>query len=371
MTGGTPRNRQTVRNSNIELFRIITMILIVSHHYVVNSGLMEVMSAEVLSAKSVFLYLFGAWGKIGINCFVLITGYFMCKSHITAKKFAKLVLEVVFYKVTIYCVFVFCGVSEFSFIQLMKAFLPVTQIADNFTGCYIVFFLFIPFLNILLKNISEKQHFLLICLLLFTYVFMGTLPFFSVTMNYVSWFIVLYFISSYVRLYSHKIFNNTLFWLFAMIASILLSVISVLLCLWTGHYVYRLVTDSNALIAVLTGFCSFMFFKNLNIKNSKIINWIASSTFGVLLIHANSDTMRQWLWKDTLNNIGNYYSSFVFVHAIVSVLSIFIICVLIDKLRIYFIERPVFRLWDKYYDRIKNVLIAFGNKVGSFLNFSD
>ena len=135
------------------------MILIIAHHYVVNSGLMEVMSADILSAKSVFLYLFGAWGKIGINCFVLITGYFMCKSHITVKKFAKLVLEVVFYKVTIYCIFVFCGVSKFSFFQLMKAFLPVTQIADNFTGCFIVFFLFIPFLNLLLKNISEKQHF--------------------------------------------------------------------------------------------------------------------------------------------------------------------------------------------------------------------
>lgn len=55
--------KNTVRNFNIELFRIITMILIVAHHYIVNSGLMEVMSAEVLSAKSVFLYLFGAWGK--------------------------------------------------------------------------------------------------------------------------------------------------------------------------------------------------------------------------------------------------------------------------------------------------------------------
>ena len=29
-----------VRNSNLELFRILTMISIVAHHYVVNSGLM-------------------------------------------------------------------------------------------------------------------------------------------------------------------------------------------------------------------------------------------------------------------------------------------------------------------------------------------
>lgn len=37
--------RQTIpilkkeRNSNLELYRIITMMLIVAHHYVVNSGL--------------------------------------------------------------------------------------------------------------------------------------------------------------------------------------------------------------------------------------------------------------------------------------------------------------------------------------------
>ena len=74
------------RDSNIELFRIITMFFIVAHHYVVNSGLTlddGPIAANPLSANSIFLLLFGAWGKIGINCFVMITGYFMCKSNIT------------------------------------------------------------------------------------------------------------------------------------------------------------------------------------------------------------------------------------------------------------------------------------------------
>ena len=31
---------KTVRNSNLELYRIIVMLAIVAHHYVVNSGLM-------------------------------------------------------------------------------------------------------------------------------------------------------------------------------------------------------------------------------------------------------------------------------------------------------------------------------------------
>ena len=42
------------------------MLLIVAHHYVVNSGLMSVMKEEPLHIQSIFLYLFGMWGKTGI-----------------------------------------------------------------------------------------------------------------------------------------------------------------------------------------------------------------------------------------------------------------------------------------------------------------
>jgi len=41
-----------VRNSNLELYRIIVMLLIVAHHYVVNSGLVDVMAENVQTALS-------------------------------------------------------------------------------------------------------------------------------------------------------------------------------------------------------------------------------------------------------------------------------------------------------------------------------
>lgn len=49
-----------------------------------------------------------------------------------------------------------------------------------------------------------------------------------------------------------------------------------------------------------------MFFKDLKIKQSRTINIIGGSTFGVLCIHANSDTMRKWLWGTVLNVKGAY-----------------------------------------------------------------
>lgn len=106
------------RSSNLELFRIISMFLIVAHHYVVNSGIMVPMHESLLNWQSFFLFILGAWGKTGINCFVLITGYFMCKSQISLKKFAKLVLEVELYKFIFYFVFVFTGYTKFSIMSL-------------------------------------------------------------------------------------------------------------------------------------------------------------------------------------------------------------------------------------------------------------
>ena len=77
------------RNSNIELYRIITMFVIVAHHYVVNSGVYPAVieSGNCLSFKSLFYLLFGWCGKTAINCFLLITGYYMCTSKIKVNKF--------------------------------------------------------------------------------------------------------------------------------------------------------------------------------------------------------------------------------------------------------------------------------------------
>ena len=57
ITAGPPSGK--TRNTNLELLRIITMLLIVAHHFVVNSGLlsMEAVYSAPLSGKSVFLLL--------------------------------------------------------------------------------------------------------------------------------------------------------------------------------------------------------------------------------------------------------------------------------------------------------------------------
>ena len=358
ISGLTTVSQPKKRESNLELFRIITMILIVAHHYVVNSGLTSVngpIQADPTSWRSIFLLVFGSWGKIGINCFVMITGYFMCKSQISVKKFLKLVLELLFYNIIIYLAFLLSGYEPFSIKNFLQAIIPITEVNTNFTSCFLIFYLLIPFLNLLINKMNERQHVGLILICCFMYVFLGTIH--RVIMNYVSWFIVLYFIASYFRLYQKKCFSNTRLWGVLTVTSVVISYISVITCAWLGTKInkfvpFLFVTDSNTLLALITGICAFMFFKNIKLKYNRFINIIAGSTFGVLCIHANSDTMRQWLWKDTLNNVGNYDSQFMMLHAIGSVLCIFVVCIIIDIIRINLIEKPFFSLWDKHYNSI-------------------
>lgn len=342
-------NKTKTRNSNIELYRIIVMFLIVVHHYVVNSGLLEIMETKPLSITSTFLYSIGLWGKTGINCFVLITGYFMCKKTITLRKFLKLFLEIVFYNLIIYFIFVLTGYRSLSLIDAFKAFFPIHGIATDFASCYLVFFLFIPFLNILIDKLNKQTHKTLLLLCLFVYTFLKFIPILEIRINYVGWFCVLYIFGAYISLNPFKKDTDTRYWGLMLVCLIIISILSVIAFRWARQYgspiqSFYLVSDSNAPLAVMTAFCAFMFFKNLKVRQSKIINILGAGTFGVLLIHANSDVMRSWLWKDFFNNVSYYNTMAIYYHAIIAPILVFAICSLIELIRMKVVELPLLNL---------------------------
>lgn len=165
------------RSSNFELLRILLMLLIIAHHYVVNSGIAAVdgpIFANPTAPHALYLLLWGAWGKIGINCFVLLSSWFMCEKTISLRKFLKLLLEFMFYRIVIALVFWLTGYEKITLNGVLNALIPIRELADSFAETYLVFFLFIPFLNILIHHLTERQHLRLLALLCFVYVFFGT-----------------------------------------------------------------------------------------------------------------------------------------------------------------------------------------------------
>lgn len=358
-------NKYTTRNSNIELYRIIVMLLIVAHHYVVSSPLMwKMMQCTDLSCNNLFYYVFGGWGKTGIDCFVFITGYYMCKSKITLRKFLKLTLEIIFYSLLSNIIFIASGQKEFSIRDLL-GLMPINNIDKNFVSCYVAFFLFIPFLNIIVNAMTKKQHVLLISLCLFVYSILPQLLF-TVSYNYTSWFCVLYLVASYFRLYPVKRDKDAKFWRNMFLVTFTLGVLGIIVVELANVYVLRpkfgiwmspfgFVHDSNMPLSLIISVSMFMWFKNIQIKNSNTINTVAASSFGVLLIHANSDTMRNWLWNDVVDCVGHYDTPYYWAYSIIAVLVIFTSCSLIDIVRIKAIESPLLNIVEKGIRNLWNI----------------
>ncbi len=90
---------KNIRKSNLELLRIICMIMIVAHHYVVHG---TIWYDNTMSLNKYFIQLYGAGGKISVYCFVLISGYFLSTSKSSRwKSLVKLWIQVTFFSMTI------------------------------------------------------------------------------------------------------------------------------------------------------------------------------------------------------------------------------------------------------------------------------
>ena len=366
-SGGGNSSSSKERNSNIELFRIIVMMLIVMHHYVVNSGLIDLVNANPLSAPSLFYASVGFWGKTGINCFVLITGYFMCTSRITLRKFLKLICQIYTYNVLFYFLFLITGHETTPLLSFFQQTTMLLGFSSSFTICFLFFWLGIPFLNILIRNLNKKQHLMLLLLNLLIYTIIGSIPFVEVRINYVLWFGVLYIVASYIRLYGLYKNNSIKTYGILTLLALVVSLASIYAITYLKHYypflvknmpVDYMISDCNHILGFVLALSAFMYFKNLSIKKSKLINTIAASSFGVLLIHANSSAMRQWLWYDTIDCVGHYDAPYYWLYAIGCVFVIYASCTIIDIIRIRTIETPLLniteRLCLRFWKSIKN-----------------
>ena len=161
-------------------------------------------------------------------------------------------------------------------------------------------------------------------------------------------------------MYPSLLFENKKLWMLVSLVAIILAISSVVFMQYfVKKGAFFFVSDSNKFIAVAVAVSTFIWFKNINIPYSRIINTIGASTFGVLLIHANSDAMRQWLWKDIIDCVGHFDLPLCHLvgYGIGVVLAVFFICIAIDIIRIKLFEEPLFKWYDKKSRFVK--LISF------------
>lgn len=197
-------NAKCNRNLNIELLRIVAMLLIIMGHSIGHTYLLD-----AIPRSSINYYLVSLLQVISYpatNIYVMISGYLLCEKHFSTKRIATIWIQVFFYSVLLMLVVGIIDRGSFSMISFIKAIMPISGNQYWFSRVYIGLYFLMPFINKFILSLNKKsyQAFLLVCFILFS-LWRSFIPF-AKTLNSeggnsIIWFVILYCFAAYLKLY--------------------------------------------------------------------------------------------------------------------------------------------------------------------------
>lgn len=321
--------RKSLRKSNIELLRIIGMLMILVLHTRYD-GILSTYDGSI-DASHILRFLFEALSIVGVNIFILISGYFGI--HLKRKSIFNLAFQIYFFGIIgLIGWMVIQGTWNVETKYLIKAIFPISQTVW-FIPNYVLLMLFSPILNAFCDKYStSKIAQLTLSIYALSYfwssILQGTISGFG---GYsLGWFIILYLTGRVIRRYSDTNQYNENYFLYGYF---LLTVIIVGIALLQTRYPVgtSLLWSYDFPLVYVSSICLFMYFVKKDIGYVKWINWLAASSFAVLLFHVAPFAR----YKETNQYIFENYSglSCVLLTAL-CVLGYYLVATLIDQIRI-------------------------------------
>lgn len=350
------------RKSNIELLRILSIIFVLFHHFFYNNIIFDYMNnLTVNQFCGEILY---SLGKIGVNVFIIITGYFSINSKFKIKKAITICLETIFYSWFILIIYMTInGLQGLEAKSILRSIFPIIYNHYWFITVYIIIYFLSDYINILLKSISRKQYIFLISLLLIIWCilpsilmvwdkFIPTYSYTQVGFSNIDWFVLMYMIGAFIRIHPIKIFDDIKKINIVLIIFISLGILSVYVLDKLNINPTYFSLPMNQIIPLTISICLFLFFLNLKINSNNVINRIASCTLGIYLIHTNI-ILRDLIWVDILN-VNNYTNSkYLVIYAIFAVAIVFLICMIIDLIRQIIFNRYINKFIEFFSQKLR------------------
>ena len=357
---------RSARSLNIELLRILAMLLVVYCHMIIHVDFTNGVSRIVLPMypgwKSAISFTIMQYGQVGVSIFFMISGYFLVKKQFSWRRIFSTWFQMFLYAVLCLGIAIIAkqfqplpfGTNELlsgsqTLGTVLWSLCPFLYNSYWFIDVYILMLLLSPFINTVYTHMSQKQILALIALLMF----IGTWPLFlsrANYWNYVVYAVLGYIIGAYIQTYRDSL---------RAVSNGVLAVCTVLctaLMLGFNHFVLsgsrwaqRLTwTDQIHLglqiLPICIAFCFFVAacrLPQIRLPHmwSTFLLHVSAGTFGVYLLHENTFGFR-FIWGVVASWLPNISSKTGFVLTfIVTGLLIFavldVIAMLIDRWLIY------------------------------------
>lgn len=321
-----------MRASNIELLRIIAMLFVVLLHCNFAAiGYPSAASVSTAPLQEIIKMFFENICIVSVNCFILISGYFSLR--LSLQRLVRFWLQCFFYGVLIYIVVLLLKIESFSLAATLTNTI-LWWLRDNwFICCYFALMLLAPIVNLLFERAEVKQ--LRLCLLLLLVVdcvlgwFVGMKGNGTAGGYSVFHLLVVYYLGRFIYIVNQdeKPVKRSRFYLLSFIGLVVLNTIlayvQIRCSLPLNMFSY------NAPVVLLACVYFFMFFLYLDVKNSKLINFVAKSSFSVFLIHIHPlvfPLFKSYMCSLLENFGGGYYV----LLSIVVALSLYGLSIVVD-----------------------------------------
>lgn len=362
------------RNYGIDLLRIISMVSVVFLHVLGHGGILNSDLSPTRFSAAWFLEILA---YPAVNCFVLISGYIGYKGEKVFPKLKNLLtlsFTVAFYSISLFLLFMFFGPETLGLQELVKSFFSIITKNYWFFTAYVGLFLLFPLLNLFVYKSNFKHAFVYLIVFSLFSIISTVNDSFSLLDGYsVIWFVFIYLIGAIIKKYNLGNLFSRKIWLVIFISAFMITWISKIVLYFSN--ISFLVSRSGILInyvsptVVLMAIGMFCWLSKINCSShfSSVISFFATSAFSVYLIHDNF-----FVRKYIISKIHSYISDFNFLLFTLSIIGfvvvIFLICILIDKIRILFfklikidklseqIEKLIRKSLNTVYIKLENIL---------------
>lgn len=344
-----------VRQSNIELLRIIATLFILIVHcngWFINDlgGVNDWKSGG--NVTYVWRMAIQSITCVGVDLFVLISGYFSIRPKV--KSIVNLYTLLAFFYLAFYCLDCVLGLQILSPKGVVKNLLAFSR-ENWFIQCYLFLMLLSPMVNKFMDSLTEKEAFFFVGLFMLLAFYFGCVrlsTYFYFNKGYsVTTLLLIYVVGRYLRLYGEKRLSSVSSRSLLCIYVLSVIVVCAIRCCvgdaerWLSYCSPAVIVSSSLM---------FLLFARMNFQ-SRVVNWIGVSCLAAFIIHTCSPVIG---WMSSLDTrLFLTKPLIVWIISMAGVIAaVFTFSILLDKVRLY-ISRPVISLAERI-----DQFISYGNK---------
>lgn len=267
------------RQSNFELLRIVTMLLVmITHAAFLTSGFPDRADFDADPFGTFSLCAFQGFGVACVNIFVMISGWFGIKPSL--KGFCNFLFQSFFYMWGIYLVLLLIGEWSIDIDRIRRSF--GINSGYWFVGSYALLYILSPVLNAFVKHATRRQmELFLLAFFAFEILYGWLLKDRTIDGGYTTIsFVGLYILARYLHIYRSDLSRyggRIVLW------STTIEILMICFLLYTGIPVHPTVYVAVPVIICASGW--ILWCNTWKVPQSRIINFVAASAFAVYLIH--------------------------------------------------------------------------------------